>query len=335
MSEIITLAHGSGGKLTNELIKSVFLKHFSNDILLSGDDSARIDIPSGRAAFTTDSFVITPIVFKGGDIGKIAVCGTVNDITAAGARPLYLSCGFIIEEGLPINILEEIVASMGRTARECGVRIVAGDTKVVQKNAADKIFINTSGIGIIHDGVNVSGSYAAPGDKVIITGTIGDHGSAILLEREKLDMVSELESDCAPLNLLMEKVFENVRDIHVLRDPTRGGVAVTLNEIANQSNMGIKLYEEVLPIREQVRGICELLGLDPLYMANEGKMLIIVPENSAKRVLEVLKKEKYGQDSAIIGEVVEDYPKRVIMKTLAGGLRILDMPVGDQLPRIC
>ncbi len=335
MSQIITLAHGSGGRLTHDLIRDVFLKHLSNDVLLRGDDSARIDIPGDRIAFTTDSFVITPIVFKGGDIGKIAVCGTVNDITAAGAKPLYLSCGFIIEEGLPLKELEAVAESMGRTARECGVKIVAGDTKVVQKKAADKIFINTSGIGLIYKDINVSGSYAKPGDRVIITGTVGEHGCAVLLEREKLDICSEVGSDCAPLNGLMEKVFNTTTDIHVLRDPTRGGLATTLNEIAGQSKVGIRLYEDMIPVGEQVRGICELLGLDPLYMANEGKLLIIAPENSALKVLETLKKEEYGKNSCLIGEVTDGPAGRVTMKTIAGGSRIVDMLVGDQLPRIC
>lgn len=335
MSGIVTLAHGSGGKLTHDLIKEIFIKHFSNDILSSGDDSARIDFKGGRMAFTTDSYVITPIFFKGGDIGKIAVCGTVNDLTAAGAKPLYLSCGFIIEEGLPFEELEAVAASMGKTAKECGVRIVTGDTKVVQKNAVDRIFINTSGIGAIHDGIDVSGSYARPGDAVIITGTIGDHGCSILLERETLDIVSDLESDCSPLNGLMEKVFAVKKNIHVLRDPTRGGLGTTLNEIARQSDVGIRLYENKIPLKEQVRGICEMLGLDPLYMANEGKMIIILPRDSAEKVLDVLKKEKAGQDSSIIGEVIEEHRGRVAMKTITGGGRIVDMPVGDQLPRIC
>jgi hydrogenase expression/formation protein HypE len=335
MSGIITLAHGSGGKLTHDLIKDIFVKHFSNDILLSGDDSARIDLNGGRLAFTTDSFVITPIFFKGGNIGKLAVCGTVNDLAAAGAKPLYLSCGFIIEEGFSIKELEEVVALMGQTAKECGVKIVTGDTKVVQKNAVDKIFINTSGIGVVHEGLNVSGSNAMPGDKIIITGTIGDHGCSVLLEREALDIVSDLESDCSPLNLILEKVFEIEKDIHVLRDPTRGGLGTTLNEIARQSNVGIKLHEDRIPLREQVRGVCEMLGLDPLYMANEGKMIIILPGKSAEKVLGVLRADLLGKNSCVIGEVTEEHRGRVTMKTITGGSRIVDIPVGDQLPRIC
>jgi len=334
MSDIITLAHGSGGKSSNELIKNVFLKHLSNDYLLSGDDAAVVEV-SGRVAYTTDSFVITPIFFNGGDIGKLSVCGTVNDLTAIGAKPLYLSCGFIIEEGFPIKDLEVIVASMAQTAKESGVKIVTGDTKVVQKNAVDKIFINTSGIGIIPNELNVSGARAKAGDKVIITGTIGDHGCSILLEREKLDIISDIKSDCKPLNKMIEKVIERTQDIHVMRDPTRGGVAATLNEIAVQSNVGIKLFEGSIPVKDQVKGVCELLGMDPLYMANEGKMLIIAPESSSKAILEELKKDEAGADSCIIGEITSESAGRLFMKTITGGSRIIDMPVGDQLPRIC
>ena len=335
MSDIITLAHGSGGSLTHKLINDIFVKHLANDILLKGDDGARLSLPSGRVAFTTDSFVISPIFFKGGDIGKLSVCGTVNDLAASGAKPMYLSCGFIIEEGFPLDELERIAASMAATANECNVKIVAGDTKVVQKGACDKVFINTSGIGIIPDGVDVSGSNAKPGDKVIITGAIGEHGCSILLEREKLNIYSNIESDCAPLSGMVEKVFAVTRDIHVLRDPTRGGLATTLNEIASQSNVCIKLHENRIPVRDEVRGVCELLGMDPLYMANEGRMIVIAPEASVDAILEVLKKDKYGVNACVIGEVVEAPAKRVTMKTVAGGSRIVDMLVGDQLPRIC
>lgn len=335
MSDIITLAHGSGGKLTHNLIHDIFVKHLSNDILSQGNDAARLELPSGRLAFTTDSFVITPVFFRGGDIGKLSVCGTVNDLAASGAKPLYLSCGFIIEEGLPISELEKIVASMGETARECGVKIVTGDTKVVQKGAADKVFINTTGIGIIPDGVNISGSNAMPGDRVIVTGGIGEHGCSILLDREMLNISANVISDCAPLNKLIENALNVSKDIHVMRDPTRGGLATTLNEIAVQSNVGIVLKESEIPVKEEVQGICELLGMDPLYMANEGKMIIIIPESEVEKVLEALKKEKYGIDSRVIGEVVNAPAKRVTMKTMTGGSRIIDMLVGDQLPRIC
>lgn len=335
MSDIITLAHGSGGKLTHRLISDIFQKKLSNEILLEADDSAKFELPSGKVAFTTDSFVITPIFFNGGDIGKLAVCGTVNDLVAAGAKPLYLSLGVIIEEGFSIAELERIIESIANTARESGVKIVTGDTKVVQRGACDKVFINTSGIGVIQGGRNISGSNAKPGDKVIITGNIGEHGCSILLEREKLDFNANIKSDCAPLNLMVQKLFEIDTDIHVLRDPTRGGVATTLNEIAAQSNVGIKLNESALPISTEVRGICELLGMDPLYMANEGKMIIICPEASAESIMEVLNNDSYGKNASVIGEVVENPAKRVTIKTVTGGSRIVDMLVGDQLPRIC
>ncbi len=334
MSDIITLAHGSGGKTTGDLIKNIFVKHFNNDILMKSDDAASFTL-SGKVAFTTDSFVITPVFFNGGNIGKLAVCGTVNDLAALGATPLYLSCGFIIEEGLPIKELEAIVESMGNTAKEAGVKIVTGDTKVVQKNAADKIFINTSGIGIIPDGIDISGNNAKPGDKVIVTGTVGDHGCSILLERERLDIFTDLSSDCAPLNKMVEEVMARNTNIHVMRDPTRGGVAATLNEIAVQSKVGIKLYENKIPVKDQVRGVCELLGMDPLYMANEGKMLIIAPDDSVDTIMDILRNSAYGVQACIIGEVTDDHEGRVVMNTLAGGNRIVDMPVGDQLPRIC
>jgi hydrogenase expression/formation protein HypE len=333
--DFITLAHGSGGRMTHNLINDIFRKYFANDILEKGDDSANIKMQGSRIAFTTDSFVISPIFFKGGNIGKIAVCGTVNDLTAAGAKPLYLSCGFIIEEGLSFEDLERIARSMGETAASCGVRIVTGDTKVVQKGAADKIFINTSGIGLLHDDTNISGSNAMVGDKIIVTGNIGDHGCSIMLEREQLNINADIKSDCAPLNGLIKKAFDVTKDIHVLRDPTRGGLATTLNEIATQSNVGITLYEDKIPVDRQVSGVCELLGMDPLYMANEGKMIIIVPAPLADSVLGALRSDPLGGNSSIIGEVTDGKAGRVIMKTFAGGSRILDMLTGDQLPRIC
>lgn len=334
MDNFITLAHGSGGKLTGELIKNIFFKHFKNEYL-TGEDSAVIKLPSGRVAYTTDSFVISPVFFKGGNIGKLSVCGTVNDLTAAGARPLYLSCGFIIEEGFPVGDLERIADSMAETAEECGIRIVAGDTKVVQKGAADGVFINTSGIGSIIEGTDISSRKAEPGDSVIITGNIGDHGCSILLEREKLDISADIRSDCAPLNGLIEQVLTVTRDIHVLRDPTRGGLATALNEIASDSNAGIVLHEDAIPIRNEVRGVCELLGMDPLYMANEGKMIIIVPSSFTSRILEALHSHRLGADARLIGEVSAEHPGKVVLKTITGSKRIVDMLTGDQLPRIC
>jgi len=335
LSDIITLAHGSGGKAMHSLISEVFRRHFSNELLDREDDAAQLNLSSGRYAFTTDSFVVSPVFFSGGNIGKLSVCGTVNDLASAGAIPLYLSCGFIIEEGFSVEMLETIVMSMAETAAECGAKLVTGDTKVVGKGAADGIFINTSGIGLINPEVNISGVNARPGDKVIITGFIGDHGCSIMLEREKLGITAPLKSDCAPLSGLVQELLKAVPSVHVIRDPTRGGIATTLNEIASQSDVSIKLYENSLPVRDEVRGVCELLGLDPLYVANEGKMLVIVPEDSVDEALTAIRNHRYGKDACIIGEVEEKPAKRVYVKTSTGGSRILDMLVGDQLPRIC
>ncbi|ACL74847.1 hydrogenase expression/formation protein HypE [Ruminiclostridium cellulolyticum] len=333
---MVTIAHGSGGAATSRLIEQTFKKHFDNDILSQGDDCARLDIGDARnLVFTTDSFVVTPIFFNGGNIGKLAVCGTVNDLATSGAKPLYLSCGFIIEEGFDLEDLEEIVKTMSATARECGVKIVTGDTKVVQKGAADKVFINTSGIGVIPDGLNISGKNAKAGDKIIISGTIGDHGSSIFLERENMGFQAKIQSDCAPLSGMVQDILSVVPDVHVLRDPTRGGVATTLNEIAVQSNVSILIREDSLPVKREVQGVCELLGMDPLYMANEGKMLCFVSEDKSERVLEVLRKNKYGKDARIIGEVTEERQPKVLLKALSGGNRIISVLAGDQLPRIC
>lgn len=335
MADKITLAHGSGGSLMHDLIRDIFKKHLANDILNSGDDAAQFDLPAGRLAFTTDSYVVSPLFFKGGNIGKLAVCGTVNDLASAGAKPLYMSCGFIIEEGFLISSLEEIVRSMAETARMCGIIPVTGDTKVVQKGGADGVFINTSGIGIIPEGVGISGKNACPGDKVIVTGTMGDHGCAIMVEREKLGISSQLESDCAPLGEMVQELLACVKKVHVLRDPTRGGLATTLNEIALQSGTAIRLDNDKIPVSLEVQGICEMLGLDPLYLANEGKMIVIVPEDQAVKALDKIKSNKYGSNAQIIGEVVEKPAGKVYLKTITGGNRILDMLTGDQLPRIC
>lgn len=334
MHEYVTLSHGSGGRLTRELITDVFFRHFKNDHL-TGQDSAVLQLPPGRTAYTTDSFVITPIFFKGGDIGRLSVCGTVNDLAAVGARPLYLSCGFIIEEGFPLKELEAVAVSMAEAAGESGVKIVAGDTKVVQKGAADGVFINTSGLGRVIAGTDISGSAAVPGDLVIITGTVGDHGCSIFLEREKLGITSALSSDCAPLNGLVEQVLEAGKEVHAIRDPTRGGISAALNEIAADSGVGIRLVEGDIPIRREVAGICELLGMDPLHMANEGKMLIIAPAPACAGILDILKKHRYGANACVIGEVTGDHPGRVTVKTSVGSYRVLDMLTGDQLPRIC
>ncbi len=331
----VLLAHGSGGKLSHDLVKELFLPVFDNPALNQLDDRAEITVPGNRLAFSTDSFVVNPVFFNGGDIGKLAVCGTVNDLAMGGAKPLYLSAGFIIEEGFDTEKLKKIVSSMHAAAREAGIDIVTGDTKVVEKGSADQIFINTAGIGVVEEGVHISGQNAMVGDKVIINGFIGDHGMAVMAERQGLSFSSNIASDCAPLNGLVAAMLEVSKDIRVLRDPTRGGVATTLNEIAEQSQKGIMLYESALPVRDEVFAACEFLGFDPLYVANEGKLLAIVPADKADAVLAAMKNTKYGQDAAIIGEVVSDHPGKVVLKTAVGGNRIVDMLVGEQLPRIC
>jgi len=335
LADRILLAHGSGGKLSHELVRQIFLPVFDNDVLNRLDDRAEIETSGVRLAFTTDSFVVNPPFFAGGDIGKLAVCGTVNDLAMGGADPLFLSAGFIIEEGFPMELLKKIVESMRQTCDESGVKIVCGDTKVVEKGSVDRIFINTSGIGAVPEGVSISGSRAKPGDKVIINGYIGDHGMAVMAQRQGLTFKKDISSDCAPLNGLVKEMLGVTKDIHVLRDPTRGGVATTLNEIAGQSGVGIVLWEETLPIRNQVAAACEILGFDPLYVANEGKVLAVVPADKAGRMLESMKKNRYGTESAVIGEVVSDHPGRVVLATGIGGHRIVDMLVGEQLPRIC
>ena len=334
MEDKILLAHGSGGKLAHDLVSESFLKAFHNPLLAKRDDSAVVDL-SGRLAFTTDSYVVSPIFFPGGDIGKLAVCGTVNDLSMSGAKPLYLSLAFIIEEGLPKSELDEIVNSIKKTAEEAGVEIIAGDTKVVERGNADKLFINTAGMGVVPEGANISGSNAQPGDKVILSGTIGDHGIAVLSQREGFQFSSRLESDCAPLNRLVADMLAVSQNIRCLRDPTRGGLATTLNELAQQSKVSIRIEEERIPVREEVFGACEMLGLDPLYIANEGKLVAIVPSEDAQKVLAAMKRNPHGKDAAIIGEVNSENPGRVVMKTSLGASRIIDMLTGDTLPRIC
>ena len=334
MTDNITLAHGSGGQLSHELVENNIVKELFNPILAKLDDSATFEL-KGKLAFTTDSYVVNPVFFPGGDIGKLSVCGTVNDLSMCGAHPLYLSLAFIIEEGLPAEQLEKIVKSIRETAEEAGIIIVTGDTKVVNHGCADKIFINTAGIGIITEDVDISGSNAMSGDKVIISGTIGDHGIAVLSQREGLRFSSELKSDCAPLNKLVEEMISVSNRIHCLRDPTRGGLATALNELAKQSNVSISIDESSIPVKEEVATACEMLGLDPLYIANEGKLVAIVPPDDADKILETMKKNEYGKDSAIIGEVTSGKPGRVVMKTILGTTRIIDILVGDPLPRIC
>lgn len=334
MQDKILLAHGSGGKLAHELVERGFLRVFSNPWLATMDDSAIFNI-SGRLAFTTDSYVVSPIFFPGGDIGRLAVCGTVNDLAMSGAKPLYLSLSFIIEEGLPQSELAEIVDSIREAAKEAAVEIVTGDTKVVHRGSADKLFINTAGVGIIPEGVDISGSNARPGDKVILSGPLGDHGIAVLSQREGLSFSTQLKSDCAPLNNLVAEMLGVSLNIHCLRDPTRGGLATTLNELAEQSKVSIRVEEERIPVREEVLAACEMLGFDPLYVANEGKLVAIVPAEDAARVLEAMRRNRYGEGAAIIGEVGAGDPDRVVMKTRLGASRIVDMLTGDLLPRIC
>lgn len=337
----ITLAHGSGGKAMHELVEGLFLEYFQNPILASLEDQAVFEVEAGRLAFTTDSFVVDPLFFPGGDIGRLAVSGTVNDLAMSGARPLYLSAGFIIEEGMAIEDLKRILLSMRESAEEAGVHIVTGDTKVVQKGGADKIFINTAGIGVIESQAHISASRARTGDKVILSGAIGDHGTTIMIARGDLELETDIESDAAPLNLLVEDMLketarvQSVEAIHCLRDPTRGGLATTLNEIALSSEVCIEIHEDRIPVREEVKGACEILGLDPLYVANEGKLVAIVAAEVAESLVGRMKENLKGRDACIIGEVKAEPQGIVAMVTGFGGTRIVDMLVGEQLPRIC
>lgn len=334
MNKTIILAHGSGSKLSHDLITKNLLQPLHNELLAKLDDSAVFDI-RGRLAFTTDSYVVSPIFFPGGDIGRLAVCGTVNDLSMSGASPLYLSLSLIIEEGMPLAELDKIIDSIRLTVEQAGVQIITGDTKVVNKCSADKIFINTAGIGIIPDGIDISGSGAKTGDKIILSGAIGDHGIAILSQREGFNFKVPVNSDCAPLNSLVADMLEASGKIHVLRDPTRGGLASTLNEIAAQSNAGILIYEDKIPVHDGVRGACELLGFDPLYIANEGKLVAFVEPADADRILSAMKQNSYGKESCIIGEVTETHRGKVILRTRLGASRMVDMLTGELLPRIC
>ena len=334
MEDKILLAHGSGGKLSHDLVKQNFVPLFDNAFLNKLDDSAVFEL-KGRLAFTTDSYVVNPIFFPGGDIGKLAVCGTVNDMSMMGAVPKYLSIALIIEEGLLMSDLKRIIASIRKAAQEAGVKIVTGDTKVVNKGSADKLFINSAGVGVIPPGANISGSNARVGDKVILSGSIGDHGIAVISQREGLQFTSSVKSDCAPLNKLVAEMLDSGVEIRCLRDPTRGGVASTLNEFAESSGVGIRIEEQDIPVHEGVQAACELLGFDPLYVANEGKLVAVVAANGAEKVVEVMRRNKYGKEAAVIGEVVSEHQGRVILKTRMGASRIVDMLVGEQLPRIC
>jgi len=334
-NETIILGHGSGGKLSHDLIDNYFLPYLKNSILESLDDSAVFDLNDSLLAFTTDSYVVEPIFFPGGDIGKLAVCGTVNDLCMSGAEPLYLSCGFIIEEGFSFDDLEKIVISVKQSADESNVKVIAGDTKVVAKRSADKLFINTSGIGLIRKDYKISGSSAVVGDKVILSGYIGDHGIAVMSERHGLSFETKIKSDCAPLNNIVKNILNEGLEVHVLRDPTRGGLAAVLNEIARQSGVSVYINEDKIPVREEVMGACEIMGLDPLYIANEGKFVAFAAPEDADKTLDIIRNCKYGESAQIVGEVKEKSKGKVILKTGIGGERIVDMPSGLLLPRIC
>ncbi|MCR4437516.1 MAG: hydrogenase expression/formation protein HypE [bacterium] len=335
MDEVIRLAHGSGGQLTHALIREVFLPHFHNPALAALNDSALLQLSGSRAALTTDSYVVQPIFFPGGDIGRLAISGTVNDLSAQGARPVAISAAFIIEEGLRVDELQRVLASMAAAANEAGVAVVAGDTKVVAAGAADKLFITTAGVGTLLVEEPPTGSGARAGDAVIVTGTIGDHGMAVMAARAGLSLQGALHSDVAPLNHLVEGLFACGVEVHAMRDPTRGGVATTLNEIAQASGVEIVIEEERIPVADEVKGACELLGFDPLYVANEGKMIVFVPAAHAEQAISYFHSHPLGRKAAIIGEVVKESQGRVLLRTAIGGHRILDMLVGEQLPRIC
>ncbi len=334
MDRRVTLAHGAGGKQTGELIREVFRKHFSNSEF-TADDAAVLDLGTGRIAMTTDGFIVSPYRFPGGNIGKLSICGTVNDLACMGAKPMYMTCSFVIEEGFPMDELEEIAAAMEKTAAEAGVRIVAGDTKVAGKGQVDHVFITTTGIGALTEGVSLSGAKARPGDAVIVTGDVGRHGCTILLAREELGIDADVKSDCAPLSGLVESVLRATKDIHVIRDATRGGVGTVLYEIAEQSGVGVRVDQAAVPVDGAVGGVCGMLGLDPLYLANEGTMVVVAPKERAESVLEALHSHPYGEKAALIGEITGDNAGKVIVTTEIGTETLLPQPGGELLPRIC
>lgn len=335
VKDTIVLGHGSGGKLSAELVRDIFLPAFQNPALARLDDQAIVTVGSSRLAISTDSFVVKPLFFPGGDIGSLAVHGTVNDLAMGGARPLYLSVGFIIEEGLSMDVLRQVVESVRRAADAAGVQVITGDTKVVEKGSGDELFINTTGLGIVPAGVELSANRARPGDKVLLSGSIGEHGIAIMAQREGLEFESTIESDSAALHTLVADMLNVTHSIRCMRDPTRGGLSSTLNEIAEQSRAGIALEERAILVHDEVRGACEMLGLDPLYVANEGKLVAIVAAEAADAVLAAMRRHPLGLNANIIGAVVEDRQHLVIMRTPLGTTRIVDMLAGDQLPRIC
>ncbi len=331
----ILLAHGSGGTMMRDLIEEVFVDGFDDDALRRMDDAAALDFPGGRVALSTDTYVVNPLFFPGGDIGRLAVCGTVNDIATSGARPLYLSVGFILEEGMPVADLRRILVSMREAAAEAGVRIVTGDTKVVEKGHGDGCYINTAGVGVLPDGVDLSGSHCREGDVVLLSGTLGDHGIAVMSTREGLSFSTDIRTDAAPLASLVAAVLEAAPDARCFRDPTRGGLASTLNELAGASGVAITVNEPDIPVRDQVRGACEMLGYDVYQVANEGKMVTVVPAAQADAALAAMRSTPYGAEAAIIGTVAASPAGKVYVKTAFGATRIMDMLVGEQLPRIC
>ena len=330
----VTLAHGAGGKQTAELIGQVFKAHFANPYF-TADDAATLPRPDGRIAMTTDGFIVSPRFFRGGNIGKLSICGTVNDLACMGAKPLYLTCAFVIEEGFPMDQLEEIVCAMEKTAKEAGVVIVAGDTKVAGKGQVDGVFITTTGVGQSMDGVHTSGSLAKKGDTVLVTGDIGRHGCCILLERDEFGIEAEVSSDCAPLWNCVEAVLREVPDVHVIRDATRGGVGTVLYEIAGESNVGFLLDQEAIPVDPAVSGVTGLLGLDPLYLACEGTLVMIVPQEKTRQVLQILHTQEHSRHAAVIGTVTDTEPGRVVMRTAFGTQTYLPQPGNELLPRIC
>lgn len=334
MNDTVTLAHGAGGKQTAELIDRVFRKHFQNRYFTS-DDASVLPAPSGKMAMTTDGFIVSPAFFPGGNIGKLSICGTVNDLTCMGARPLYMTCAFVIEEGFSMNDLEKIVSSMEKTAAEVGVNLVAGDTKVAGKGQADGCFITTTGVGEIIDGVSTSGKFAAPGDSVIVTGDIGRHGTAILLARDDYGIDADVTTDCAPLWHPIHALLQEVPGVHVIRDATRGGVGTVLYEIAKEAGVGISLERNKIPVAEEVKGVTGMLGLEPLYLACEGTMVLFVPENLTGKALNILRGQKYTSGAAVIGTVTAENSGRVIMKTEIGAKTYLPEPGNELLPRIC
>ncbi len=333
----ILLAHGSGGKMSHHLIRDVFMKYFSNATLEAETDSALLEGRPGWLAFTTDSYVVSPLFFAGGDIGSLAVCGTINDLSVSGAQPVAISASFILEEGLPLEVLERIVRSMADASVKAGVPIVTGDTKVVEHGKCDQVFINTAGVGWINPEFrDISyGNRIRPGDKIILNGPVGDHGVAILAARESLEISPDISTDSAPLNALIHSVLDAGIEVHFMRDPTRGGLATVLCEIAGKNNLGLDIREKELPVKETVKNICEVFGYDPLYLANEGKVVMIVPENQAEKAVAVMQTQEEGKEACIIGEITHNHPGKVVMQTEIGGSRIVDMLAGEQLPRIC